>query len=691
MPSSTDVACVTAPGTYTVDVAGGYDVGGLVVGATSGAPTVDVDGSGGGSSLSLGSAGGWVTANGNLVFTDSATLFGPGVLTVDSGGVVSTAGASGTVQLESSISTEAGGTVSIGGTDSRAPLAGGTITNDGTWQVASGAQMWLRLDGSTFTSEPGSTLTVSGTMLVDDGGGSPATFVQSGGTESGSPVVLRGGVTLVDSAGTGAFNDIGSDTVSGTIPSGQTVTVDASGAGDDLALSGVVTDDGDLVVSDSPSYTAILVGPGTLSVGSGGVLSTTGNTTAGPIADFQTSITNEVGGTVSIGAADSRADGLNMTITNYGTWVVASGTRMWLRLNGGTFTSEPGSTMTVSGTLWVDDGGGNPATFVQSGGTESGSPVVLKGGVTLVDSAGTGAFDDIGNDTVSGTIPSGQTVTVDSSGGGDDLALSGVVTDDGSLVLSSTSGPTLLVGPGSLTVGSGGMLSTTGSANEAGFQTSIANEAGGTVTIGATDSRENGTTFTNSGTLQVTDSNELTLYGGSTLTNTSTGTIGVVVDATTSSAWGIAGAGVTLDGTLAVTTVGTPTVGATFTPITGPVTGTFAAFSFGPWDYTVTYPSGSVLLTLVAGAANKLVFTTQPTPGQNIAATGTGSFSASVAIQDGGGNTVTTDNTTTANLAIGINPAAGVLSCTNTGGLTVTAVAGVANFTGCAITKAGTG
>jgi hypothetical protein len=36
-----------------------------------------------------------------------------------------------------------------------------------------------------------------------------------------------------------------------------------------------------------------------------------------------------------------------------------------------------------------------------------------------------------------------------------------------------------------------------------------------------------------------------------------------------------------------------------FTPITGPVTGTFSSLSFGPDAYTVTYPSGSVLLTVV--------------------------------------------------------------------------------------------
>ncbi len=63
----------------------------------------------------------------------------------------------------------------------------------------------------------------------------------------------------------------------------------------------------------------------------------------------------------------------------------------------------------------------------------------------------------------------------------------------------------------------------------------------------------------------------------------------------------------------------------------------------------------------------------------------------SVAVQDANNNTETADNATTVTLAIDNNPSAGVLTCTNTGGLTVTVASGVANFTGCAITKAGTG
>src|SRR6202030_995261 len=98
--------------------------------------------------------------------------------------------------------------------------------------------------------------------------------------------------------------------------------------------------------------------------------------------------------------------------------------------------------------------------------------------------------------------------------------------------------------------------------------------------------------------------------------------------------------------------------------------------------------SGNVVIN--AGTATTLGFSTQPTVGQSIQATGTGTFSASVTVQDADGNTVTTA-TNAVTLAIGTNPSAGVLACTNTGGLTVNAVSGVAAFTGCSITKAASG
>src|SRR3954447_2121850 len=73
----------------------------------------------------------------------------------------------------------------------------------------------------------------------------------------------------------------------------------------------------------------------------------------------------------------------------------------------------------------------------------------------------------------------------------------------------------------------------------------------------------------------------------------------------------------------------------------------------------------------VAGAKAGIAFTTQP----------------KVAVQDAGGNTVTTD-TSNVTLAIGTNPGEGTLTCTTN---PLAAVAGVASFAGCKVDKAGTG
>ena len=76
---------------------------------------------------------------------------------------------------------------------------------------------------------------------------------------------------------------------------------------------------------------------------------------------------------------------------------------------------------------------------------------------------------------------------------------------------------------------SGAQLSTslTGSGVPVYIETPLTNQSGGTVTIGAPDTRQDDNTLTtNAGTLQVVNGGHLTLSSSSTLTNT--GTLGAV-------------------------------------------------------------------------------------------------------------------------------------------------------------------
>jgi hypothetical protein len=108
--------------------------------------------------------------------------------------------------------------------------------------------------------------------------------------------------------------------------------------------------------------------------------------------------------------------------------------------------------------------------------------------------------------------------------------------------------------------------------------------------------------------------------------------------------------------------------------------GTYTLTATGP----AYAPATSASFTISVGPAAKLVFTTQPGNGTAGAVLSTQPV---VAIEDAGGNVVTSD---TSVIALSITPstgtAAAVLSCSP-----VNAVAGVATFAGCAIDRAGTG
>ena len=96
----------------------------------------------------------------------------------------------------------------------------------------------------------------------------------------------------------------------------------------------------------------------------------------------------------------------------------------------------------------------------------------------------------------------------------------------------------------------------------------------------------------------------------------------------------------------------------------------------------------STNVAITAGAAAKLAFTSQPASGVALQAF---TIQPVVAVQDAGGNTVTSGTnsgvTITLSLAAGA-PAGAILTCT--GGLAKVAVSGVATFAGCAVNAAGT-
>jgi hypothetical protein len=579
-PTSGGVTCISLAGTYTVILKADLNLGALQVGGgASGTQTVQIDGSAANVAVNLASPS-IVSNGGALIMAPSfgySLLSGAGGLTVNSGGSYAMSGASNIAYLRTNITNQSGGVVTVGAANTIQDQ-GTTTTNNGTFIVSGTGHLVVNAGGG-FTNAGAIVLT--GTMNV---GGS--TFTQTSGSISGNPVVMTGNGILADSAGTGSFDVTGSINVSGVVPSGQTVTVDGSVNNVILNVTSALTDSGTVVLSPAAGYA--LIEGSDVTVTNGGVLSTTGS---GAPAYVRTNITNQPGGTVTIAAPDTHQDQATTT-TNNGTFTVSSSGNFVANGGGsGAGVTNTGS-MTVTGSLTV----GND-TFTQTSGSISGHAVVLSGNSTLVDTSGAGAFSVTGSSTLTGNIPTGQTVTVDGSVTSVILGLSGATTVNGVLNLNPSAGYTWLNGPGALTVASGGVLTTGGSANIVYLRSNITNQVGGTVTISAPDTRQDlGTTTTNNGSLRVTDGGHLALSGGSTLVNT--GVLGTTVNATGTTTSGVTGGAITAGGTFTVVTVGSPTIGTVFLPISGTtLTGAFTNLEFGAHGYSTSVNGTSVSIT----------------------------------------------------------------------------------------------
>ncbi len=148
--------------------------------------------------------------------------------------------------------------------------------------------------------------------------------------------------------------------------------------------------------------------------------------------------------------------------------------------------------------------------------------------------------------------------------------------------------------------------------------------------------------------------------------------------------------------TLAISTnPGGGTLNCTSNPrsaVSGVATFTGCAIDKIGTGYTLRATDGSLTattsnaFTVTVGLPTQLTFTTQPSGGSAAATWG---VQPVVAIQDAGGNTVSTASRTVT-LAISTNPGSGTLVC-SPGGLAVATVSGVATFAGCSINRSGTG
>lgn len=413
-PSSSESACITAPGTYTVKLhAGGGNVESLTVGGSSGVQTVEVDGTSyiyNGETqrvTQLATGSGSFAANTRLILnaTGGGTAAGSeelGASAFLAGGPIEEHGQVETVVTDpkfddrikvNGLKIEPGASMQVSsGTLKFIEEGEGaypwSVTNEGTFTVAAGAAVTMQ------PSFAGDAAFTNDGSLVNNGSitGSGTEWVQSGGSESGNEVVLQNASTLVDSAGTGTFlGNYGTLVLTGTIPAGQTVIVRGEPfnyGGETYNTTGLsngsteLTNDGTLVLNPTGSGETggnVNVEPG--SIHNNGVIDVE-TETASRVTQLQESLTNGPSGHLEINGGIFQGNS-GAPVTNEGLVTVAPGAVYQLQegssfVNHGTFSPEIASATSFGAVQLFSPCCNGPGVFT-AGGTLA---PVLVGGFT---------------------------------------------------------------------------------------------------------------------------------------------------------------------------------------------------------------------------------------------------------------------------------------------------------------------
>jgi len=389
IPQNTDAVCITKAGTYTVTLgASGANIASLTLGASSGTQTLDVQGQDydyqgeiyNSTTLTLNQPS-TITGNGELILDTTSGGYEPvgagnaaggsAILDTDtltnSGKIVTQADDpswqdyfEGELTDTSSASLD----VNSGKLTMPSPNGGGiapsfaySVTNDGSMAVAANATLVLAAglgDAGDFTNN--GTVTNSGSITGVNQGGQ-MTWTQSGGSESGNAVALEAGAWLVDSVGAGSFLfNYESGELSGTIPAGQTVTVQGevfNSGGEDYNSTGLGLDANSNTAPVTNDGTLVLDAPGSGSASGGSTFLNSGTldnngTFVSQVEDstwnntLQASIVNGTSGKIDLNSGELISNG--GATSNSGAVTVAPGA-LWSFNEAGALVNEASGTI----------------------------------------------------------------------------------------------------------------------------------------------------------------------------------------------------------------------------------------------------------------------------------------------------------------------------------------------------------
>jgi hypothetical protein len=487
-----------------------------------------------------------------------------------------------------------------------------TYCNSGTTTVWSGNGLWSDQSGwsNGLPTDNCDAVIQSGTLTfttLSDHYGNEDTAAAYGMTiDSGATLVIEGEASDVQGNWYNATTlTIGADGL--TIQSGATLDLEATGNSAQTPVSG-----------EAPGGVATLNTDGSNGKGitnAGTINASTSDSDYGEGLQWNGTLANT--GTINVSSGKLTVQGANypMILDNTGTVNVAPSATYYMLagdgsslVNTGTFANQGTADLYTAGSMY----------WGQNGGTETGSPVELTGGMGFEDSSGAGSFEytSCAGGFLSGTIPTGQTVSVLGGCSGTTLTLGtrsgdSTVANHGTLILDAPAGASDAILAGGQLQNYGALESTVGGPSPLANQllVPLVNEAGGTVTLtGGELAQTTGSATSNAGTVSIAPGAVWLVQGGSF---TNSGAIATEIGSRTDlgqfnlTASSKFNAGGTLAPELA--SGYTPASGAEFPVVLyngGTVSGTFKSVTNGfSADYTKEALSSNAYVGLIYGGS----------------------------------------------------------------------------------------
>jgi hypothetical protein len=623
-PGSSDVACITASGSYTVVIGNEtITVAGLVIGGSGSTPTLQIGNSGSGFPA--------ITVNGPVTNAGTLSDGWGGTFTatqVDSSGTFIVPASSFTSTFSITTFSNTGAFTVDAPADYTLPTTASTLTNSGTLSVASSETLAVSSpSGQTGTLDQDGLIDNSGALTVADeteisGGSICGTAPVIGSADGGTGGTLSFDATVGSgpACGTGVKTDFlfvpnVTATVSGTIPAAYTVTIGDGGSSFAHVTLTSVTNKGTLSFGWGGTLTGALVNDGTFVVPTSSFVSTFDSTSIDNKGQANVDATLDVSLTTTAS-----------TLTNAGTITVASGETLAVTSpsgQSGTFEQKSGL-LTNLGSVTVADvldvkGGSICGNAVYSGSGDGGTAGTLEFAAAPTSGPACGPGQKLNQifvpnvaGTISTNIPLNWTVTVGDGGSsfanvtfsgttnagtlipgfGATITSSGPLTNTGTITV-PTSGYNTVLDLGSLT--NNGTITLNGS-------TTVTLPSGQTLTNSAGKKLNVGKGVTVTVTGNVSNSGKLKLKSGGllnpsgTFTQASTGTLSVQIGSSSATVRVQVAGNATVAGTIKVTNKNfTPTSGEQFTILNSPdLAGTFTTVG---GTYTVSYSPTAVTAT----------------------------------------------------------------------------------------------